>query len=282
MSRWGRQRLGGLGRRRVAHSAAQGEVPLQRRLPCPSSKRMRRLRLALSILIHRKFGALSDLVNKKQRSTLETKCAASTNTSCGLSWMVLSAVPVAVQVTSTYIHLSVSVSYSWLMVSKCFKHLLWEPIYHDLSRSIMIVLIWLNNIISAFSPDASIQTFSQIFCWLKFPFCLLLSTPVISITVAPPIKIEKQFTTDWVGFYFSITFPLFLWVFLTHLSASLKPSWASGFFIPGQLAAEVRDRDLDPPVDSDQSVLLSLQHFTIFKRTWAVFYRGQRLGFKRH
>ena len=43
----------------------QGEVPLQRRLPCPSSKRMRRLRLALSILIHRKFGALSDLVNKK-------------------------------------------------------------------------------------------------------------------------------------------------------------------------------------------------------------------------
>lgn len=113
--------------------AQQGEVPLQRRLPCPSSKRMRRLRLALSILIHRKFVALSDLVNEKQGSTLETKCAASTNTSCGLSWMVLSAAPVAVQVTSTYIHLSVSVSYSWLMVSNIFFENLSIMIYHDLS-----------------------------------------------------------------------------------------------------------------------------------------------------
>ena len=34
--------------------------------------------MALSILIHRKLGALSDLVNKKQGSTLETKCAVQT------------------------------------------------------------------------------------------------------------------------------------------------------------------------------------------------------------
>ena len=80
------------------------------------------------------------------------------------------------------------------MVSNIFFENLSIMIYHDLSW-----LSWFGWIISYHLFSSCIDSnFQPDYCWLKFPFCLLLSIPVISIIAAPPKK-DREAIYHWLS-----------------------------------------------------------------------------------